>query len=296
MASSSKPSTTYRYEKLSWPEIDAAAQEETLLVIPTACVEDHGHHLPIDVDIEIVTAIANKTAQQRSDTLVYPTVDNGYDPHHMHFPGTVTLHHETFIDTLIDIGVSLAHHGFVKLLFLNGHGSNHHLVHQATRQIIIQRPDVHAAMLSWWEMDEVHETIDEIGDGGPEGSGHAGEMETSLYRYLHPDAVDMQQAVQETGYPASKHFHGFSEAFTGIRPPGKSTPVTMMEWWSTFSEYGVLGDATVATEEKGEQLLVAAVAGLTSILDDYRELPIRDPTDHHTGGRDDASFAPFRPR
>ena len=296
MADTNAAGDPFRYEKHSWPEIDAAAQEGKLILVPTACVEDHGHHMPIDVDIEIVTNLCRETAREREDTLVYPTIDNGYDPHHMHFPGTVTLRHETFIDTLIDIGTSLAHHGFEKILFVNGHGSNHHLVNQAARQIIIQRPDVQAAMLSWWQMDEVHDVIQDVGEGGPEGSAHAGEIETSVYRYLHPDDVEMEKAVRENGYPDSKHFYRSSEAFTGESRPGGGTPVTMMEWWSTFSESGVMGDATVATEEKGELLLEAAVGGLNSILDDLAAFPIREGVDHHTGGRTERDFDAFRPR
>lgn len=286
----------YRYEKHSWPEIGEAVEEEKMVVIPTACVEDHGRHMPIDMDIEAVKAISRRTAADRDDTLVYPVVQNGYDPHHMHFPGTTSIHWETFVNHLIDIGTSLTHHGFEKILFLNGHGSNHQLVNQASRKIIIQNSDVQAAMLSWWQIEEVHEMIQEMGEGGPEGSAHAGEIETSLYRHLHPDLVDMDEAVQENGYPESDHFYQFSEQFTGEPKPGSSTPVMMMEWWSTFSESGVLGDATVATEEKGEAILDAATEGLHSILDEFAEFPIRDTVDHHPEQKTERDFDRFRPR
>lgn len=286
----------HRYERHTWPEIREAVDDEKMVIIPTACVEDHGHHLPIDMDIEAVKNISRKTAQEREDTLVYPVVQNGYDPHHMNFPGTTSIDWETYINHLIDIGTSLTHHGFKKILFLNGHGSNHHLVHQASRQVIIQDPDVQACMLSWWQMEEIHDVIQDIGEGGPEGSAHAGEIETSLYRYLHPDAVDMDKAVREIGYPDSKHFYQSSRQFTGETRPGTSTPVTMMEWWSTFSESGVKGDATVATEEKGEAILKAAKEGLHSILDDLSEFPIRETTDHHSHEVSERDFDRFRPR
>lgn len=286
----------YRYEKHSWPEIGKAAENGKMIVIPTACVEDHGRHMPIDMDIEAVKAISRRTASERDDTLVYPVVQNGYDPHHMHFPGTTSIQWETFVNHLIDIGTSLTHHGFDKILFLNGHGSNHQLVNQASRQIMIQDPDVQAAMLSWWQMKEVHKVIQEMGDGGYEGSAHAGEIETSVYRHLHPELVEMDKTVQENGYPDSKHFYQFSEEFTGKTRPGSSTAVMMMEWWSTFSESGVLGDATVATEEKGEALLNAAVEGLRSILDEFAEFPIRDTVDHHSEEKTERDFDRFRPR
>lgn len=285
-----------RYEKLTWPEVDAAADDGKLVLVPTACVEDHGKHLPIDVDIEIVTNICRAVARRRDDVLVYPTIDNGYDPHHMHFPGTVSIDWDTFCNTLIDIGLSLAHHGFRKLLFLNGHGSNHQLVNQATRQIIIQRPDVQAAMLSWWQLDEVHDVVGSSFDGGAKGSAHAGELETSVYRYLHPDDVEMGEATDENAYPESPHFYQFGQDFTGQREPDAATPVMMMEWWSTISETGVMGNAAAATEEKGEAAFEAAVEGVSGILDDFATFPHREPVDHH--GRDipPSAYDAFRPR
>lgn len=286
----------YRYERHTWPEIDEAVADGKLLLVPTACVEDHGPHLPLDVDIELAGGVCRETAKTRDDTLVYPVVRNGYDPHHTNFPGVVSLHYDTFVSQLIDIGVSLAHHGFRKLLFVNGHGSNHHLVESASRQLVVQYPGVQAAMLSWWQIEEVHEALREVGEGGPQGSAHAGELETSVYMYLHPDAVDVEKAPRDVSYPESRHFNQFSEAFTGEKRPGASTPVTMMEWWSTISETGVMGDATVASEEKGERFLEAAVEGLDSVLEDFAEYPIREPEDHHEPPRAPGEFDPFRPR
>ena len=286
----------HRYERNTWEEIKEAVDEDRLVVVPTACVEDHGRQTPLDVDIEIVKAISRRTAADREDTLVYPVVRNGYDPHHMNFPGTTTLQWETFVNQLIDIGVSLTHHGFEKILFLNGHGSNHHLVELASRQIMIQRPNAQAGMLSWWQMDEVHDVVKAISEGGPEGSAHAGEVETSVYLSLHPDGVYMDKAAKENGYPESKHFHQYSEEFTDEPKPGSSTPVTMMEWWSAFSESGVCGDATVATEEKGDAILDAATDGLHSILDDFAELPFSERVDHHSREVTARDFDPFRPR
>ncbi|WP_458187954.1 creatininase family protein [Haladaptatus sp. NG-WS-4] len=286
--------TPTRYDRLTWPEIDEAAEAGKTVLVPVGATEDHGPHLPLDVDRRIVEGICEPTVEDRDDTLLFPTIDHGYLPHHMDFPGGVTIGWKTFVDHCIDVCVSLAHHGFEKILFVNGHGSNHHLLELVTRQVILQYPDVHCAMLSWWQIEEVREVAREIREAGPQGSAHAGEMETSIYMYLYPDRVDLTEAVSDVGYPESTHFNSLDLA--GEPRPEDSTPVTMMEWWSQISETGVMGDATAATAEKGEQFLAAAVAGLHSVLDEFADHPIRPVDDHHSRDVTPDEYDPFRPR
>ena len=283
-----------RYDRLSWPEINDAVEAGAMVLVPVAATEDHGHHLPLDVDRRIVEAVCERTARDRDDTLCFPTLDHGYLPHHMDFPGGITLGWRTFVEYVIDVCVSLAHHGFEKVLLVNGHGSNHHLLDLVSRQVLLQYPEVHCGALSWWQIEPVRETAREVREAGPQGSAHAGEMETSIYQYLYPDRVDEGAAVADVGYPESHHFNVLDIA--GESRPEDSTPVTMMEWWSTISETGVMGDATVATPEKGEQLLAAAVAGLHDVLDEYAGHPIRPIDDHHVRDVADREYDPFRPR
>jgi creatinine amidohydrolase len=70
----------------------------------------------------------------------------------------------------------------------------------------------------------------------------------------------------------------------------------MLGWWSTISETGVLGDATVATPETGELLLEAAVEGLSSVLEEFATYPIRSIDDHHARTVTDREYDAFRPR
>lgn len=290
----SEGNTARRYDELTWAEVDEAAQEGTTVLVPVGATEDHGPHLPLDVDRRIVEGICEPAAAQSTNVLLFPTLNHGYLPHHMDYPGGITLGWQTFVDYVIDVCVSLAHHGFEKILLVNGHGSNHHLLELATRQVIIQYPDVHCAFLSWWQLEEVREVAAAVRKAGPQGSAHAGEMETSIYMHLFPDRVDMDAAVRDIGYPESRHFNNLDLA--GERRPEDSTPVTMMEWWSTISETGVMGDATVASPETGELLLEAAVEGLESVLEEFSEHPVREIDDQHTRTVDEREYDPFRPR
>ncbi|HEX8863411.1 MAG TPA: creatininase family protein, partial [Actinomycetes bacterium] len=135
-----------RYERLTWREVRRAAAEDRVALIPVATLEDHGPHLPIDTDLRIVAEICERVAGDMSDQVaLLPPVPHGYSPHHMDFPGPVTIGWQTFTEYCADVGRSLARHGFRRLLYLNGHGSNQNLVEMAARLVMLDHPEVLAA-------------------------------------------------------------------------------------------------------------------------------------------------------
>ena len=121
----SKATSEYRYEKLTWPEINDAVDQNQVCIIPCGAVEQHGDHLPLDVDLMCPGSIARGVGEANPDkVLVLPTIAYGYTGHVMDFPGTINTHYETFIKQVLDVTTSLAYHGFKKIILLNGHGSN----------------------------------------------------------------------------------------------------------------------------------------------------------------------------
>ena len=84
------------------------AGRDPVLVIPVATLEDHGYHLPIDTDVVIAETLAERAVTARPGrALLLPTVTHGYTPHHMDFPGPITIGWKTFVDHLVDIGRSV---------------------------------------------------------------------------------------------------------------------------------------------------------------------------------------------
>jgi creatinine amidohydrolase len=238
------------YERLSWPEVRRAAAEERVCLVPVATLEDHGPHLPIDTDLRITAEVCRRTAAATPDEVILlPPIPHGYSPHHMDFPGPITIGWETFTRYCTDVGTSLARHGFRRLLFLNGHGSNQNFVEAAARLVNVEHPGVLAAAAFYLSGRRSLERVEELRDSDRGGMAHACELETSAYLAIDPDAVDMDKAVDERGFPAGEH--AFMDWADG--------PLKVMPWWSSFSATGVQGDATRATAEKGEALLDAAV-------------------------------------
>jgi creatinine amidohydrolase len=81
-----------QFAKMTWPEINQAALEEKVAIIPAGTLEDHGLHLPIDTDVVIANEISTKLAAALPDsTILLPPIIFGYSPHHLDGPGTVTL-------------------------------------------------------------------------------------------------------------------------------------------------------------------------------------------------------------
>ncbi len=266
--------TPLLYERLTWPEVRRASAEDRVALIPVGTLEDHGPHLPIDADVRLITEICRRAAEVASDEIVLlPTIPHGYSPHHMDFPGPITIGWDTFTKYCKDVGVSLAHHGFRRMLFLNGHGSNQNLVEMAARLVMIDHPEVLAAAAFYLLSKEGVKAVEEIRESEFGGMAHADELETSIYLHVDPDAVDMEKAVDEQGYPAGENAHLEWWA---------DGPLKLMPWWSSFSRTGVQGTPTVATAEKGKAFLDAAVAECVSYVRELRAkpLPVRqDPVE-----------------
>ncbi len=260
------------YGRLSWPEVARAVKEERVPIVPIGTLEDHGRHLPIDTDVTLVEAICRGAAERlTAETVLLSPVVHGYSPHHMDYPGTVTIAWDTFCRYCTDVALSLVRHGFKRVLLVNGHGSNQNLVEMAARLTTVEEPGSLVAASFYLAGPRSTQVIQDVRDSDRGGMAHACELETSLYLHLHPEAVDMDQAVDERGYPATEHsWMDWSDG-----------PLKVMPWWSSFSESGVQGDATKATAEKGRILFDTAVDEIASFVTELRTMPLPTRKDRH---------------
>ena len=190
MPSTDTPTPTSRYAELTWPEVAEWVALDPVLVVPVATLEDHGYHLPIDTDVLIAETLADRAVTARPGrALLLPTVTHGYTPHHMDFPGPITIGWKTFVDHLVDIGRSVLHHGFRRILFVNGHGSNVPLVDMASRLIMLEDREAIAATFWYLSSPASAELLAQTRSSeAPGGMAHACELETSLYLAIRPGA------------------------------------------------------------------------------------------------------------
>jgi len=265
---------SFRYGELTWPQVKDAAAAGKVAVVPVATIEDHGLHLPIDTDVRLCNAACERAVEAASDRAVLvPPINHGFSPHHMDFPGAITIGAETFIRYGVDVCTSLAHHGFGRILIVNGHGSNTPFVDVIARLAVVEC-DVLAAAVNYWAAPGVRETAESLRESDAIGGmNHACEFETSIYLALAPNLVDMTKAKREMQHRPTKNYWTDLVAGDG--------PLMMMEHWSAISDTGVMGDPTKATAAKGERLLAAAASGLVELIDELRARSPAVRRDHH---------------
>src|SRR5688572_21542177 len=98
--------------ELTWPEAKDAFAEAEVIVIPLGSNEQHGPGMTLATDITLATAVAVRVAERlRPRAIVAPSLPFGLSPHHMRFPGSITLQPATFSAVLFDVMRSLAQHG-----------------------------------------------------------------------------------------------------------------------------------------------------------------------------------------
>jgi creatinine amidohydrolase len=219
------------WERLKRTEIEQAAGAGAVVVIPIASLEQHANHLPVNTDSNIVSTIAQRAARavQAFPVLVLPPVWTGYSPHHMAYPGSVTLKYHTFVEVLTQVASSVHAHGFRKILLLNGHGGNSPIV--AGMRTKLEHEDGFSVVgQDYWNIPGMPEAMRSLCPTDKGFIGHAGEFETSAQLHLQPELVETREAAWAPG--------GF-------------------------------GDPSTATEEKGRRLIEAAVEALVRLLRDY---------------------------
>ena len=243
--------------ELSWPEWAQKIAAGAIIFIPLGATEQHGPHLPLNVDVILPTGVAERVARNVGG-LVAPTFQYGYKSMPRSgggqtFPGTTSLDAQTFAHTLRDVIRDLAVHGARRFVVMNGHYENASpsvegldLALRALRQENIS--DVTAMRLEYWDFVR-QETLDRIFPDGFPGTEleHASLIETSLMLLLRPDLVELDKIPRE-GRASFPPYDIFPP------PPGY------------LRESGVLADARGSRAEIGQWLMDDHVALITEAV------------------------------
>ncbi len=251
--------------RLDWAEyrfaeFQSADPDRTIAILPTAAIEQHGPHLPVGTDTMIAEGMLAQLRRDLPDDLdirILPLQAVGKSNEHLHATGTLTLTAHTALSVWTEIGLSVARAGIRKIVIVNSHGGNLDLISILARELRVQAGML-AVKCQWGAF------------GAPDGMYsyqedtfgiHGGDVETSLMLAFQPHTVDMSQA---------KDFRSSAETST-ISPIG---PVSYGWIASDLSADGTVGEAHLATAEKGHATCAHQVAGFIELLRKVRDMDV----------------------
>lgn len=282
MKSTSVPSASpYYWAQLSTTDFAQLDKSRVIAVLPVAATEQHGPHLPLSVDTDIVDGVVSaavqhlQAKQEQSKTpkglptvLFLPTQTIGLSPEHAAFPGTLTLRPETLIRVWTDIAESVKAAGIFQLVILNSHGG-----HVGVMDVVARDLRARLGMLvysvNWYQLPLVDAQGQDLNQSFTAHEhrfgAHAGDIETSVMLALKPHAVRMDQA---------ENFHSSSEDRAAAFPILGNGRSAKLAWqMQDYNAAGAVGNAAAATAEKGAALVTAAGQALAQLFFEIDRLP-----------------------
>lgn len=228
---------------------DADALETDLALLPVGSTEQHGPHAPLGTDTLAAEAVAEAgAAAYDGEIVVAPPIPVGVAAEHRSFAGTLWVTPDTFRSYVRETIRSLAHHGFDRVIAVNGHGGNVAPLREVCAGLT---RDGHAYALPFTWFDSVEE---------PQEMGHGGPLETSVIRVVRPDLV-REDRIEAAGADAGDRW--------GEWVAGVDVTYDVEE----FAVNGVVGDPGEGDAETGERVLAAAGESLADLV---REIATRE--------------------
>ena len=251
----------YLWAHLTWEEAEQRTKETDTAILPVGAIEQHGLHLPLDVDAFDADYLSRKVAEACSDPkpLVLPLVPYGVSYHHNDFAGTISITNEAMAKFIYDIGVSVARNGIKKLVIINGHGDNAPTLNYAAQMInrdcgIFVCVDTGETSDS--DIDPLITTQNDV---------HAGEIETSTTLAIRPELVQMDKAKNST-LQFSNRYLDFSSK-------------NHVPWYvqtEKISVDGTMGDPTKATAEKGKKMWEIMIGHLVAFVEAIKGMNLEE--------------------
>jgi len=271
VAMSLTPELPRFWANLKSPDFAGLDLARCIAVLPVAAIEQHGPHLPLNVDTTLVEGvIAAALPQLPADlqVLFLPTQAVGLSPEHAAFAGTLTLKAETVMRLWTELAESVAATGVKKLVLLNSHGGQVGLLDVVARDLRA-RLGLLVYSVNWFNLpllDERGASVSDLFSADEHRFGiHAGEIETSMMLALKPDQVDMTKAqnFRSTSQDRAEKF--------SLLGDGKSAKLAWQ--MQDYNPHGAVGNAAAATAERGRAVLKAAGRSLAKLLAEIDQLP-----------------------
>lgn len=235
-----------KIREMTWKEFEKMGQKVETVVVPTGAIEVYGPHLPLGTDIIVAEEIANIVADKLG-LVVAPSMEVGESRSLYEFPGTLTIKPESFKSYLEDMCLSFIKWGTRNFVFMNTHLGNVPVISQLSRELQ-DKYGVKCCQIDWWRYIQTY--CDGVLDySGVMAHGHASEAGTSVMLYLKPELVRLSEIVCTPSQFKDEYPEMIK--YLGLRK---------------FTDTGTLGDATVATAEKGKVLVEKSVERIISYI------------------------------
>ncbi|MFB6220821.1 MAG: creatininase family protein [Halolamina sp.] len=229
----------------TWTDVRDA--DTRLALLPVGSTEGHGPHAPLGTDTLDAESVAEAgaeryEAERNEPVVVGPPVTVGISEEHRAFDGTLWVSPDTFRAYVTETVESLTHHGFDRVVLVNGHGGNSDALREVSARLT-RDGTARVAPFTWF---------DAVGEHSSE-MGHAGPLETALLRKEHPELVreDRIEAAREGGSDR------WGDWVSGVNLAYDS---------DEFTENGVVGDPAEGDAELGAELLTLASEALVELL------------------------------
>ncbi|WP_455449951.1 creatininase family protein [Natrinema thermotolerans] len=235
---------------------DVRDLETDLAVVPVGSTEQHGPHAPLGTDVATAEVVADAGVDRCEREVVRaPAIPVGIAEEHRQFPGTMWVSADTFRDYVGEAVASLAHHGFDRVVLVNGHGGNVDALREVGGRLT-RDGDAYVAPFTWFEA---------VGDHSAD-MGHGGPLETALLRHCDPDSV-REDRIDEARDGAAD---GWGEW---------TSHANLAYDAAEFTENGVVGDPGEGDAARGAELLDLAGDALARLLEAVAERDVSRPAD-----------------
>jgi creatinine amidohydrolase len=253
---------------LTTQAFDQLDKSRAIAVLPVAATEQHGPHLSVSVDTNLLEGVIHAALPHLAPelpVLFLPTQPIGFSPEHQAFAGTLSLSAATVIRLWTELGESVAKSGIQKLVILNSHGGNVGLLDVVARDLRA-RLNMLVYSVSWFNLP-LGDAVEQMFTEHEHRFGiHAGQIETAMMLALKPDRVRMDLA---------ENFSSASEQRAqqfDILGNGKSAK---LGWQiQDYNPSGAVGNAQAATAEQGRAVSMAAGLALAQLLGEIDRVPL----------------------
>jgi creatinine amidohydrolase len=243
----------YVLPEMTWPEAKEALARAELVLVPVGSFEQHGPHGTFELDTGRAVGFGRLLATRLYPrVLLAPAVNLRVSYHHMNFPGSITLRPETFMAVLYDLVWSLQRHGIEKFLILNGHGGNI----PALGVLIVKLREALGVQVAWTSFTSLaKEVIQKRVTSDSKGHSCEGEISQAMVLAPHTVRSELLSPGEFKGYPYANLGEGYN-----LAAPYRFDEIT---------SNGALGDATLASEELGQEIVETALNRAIEFLESF---------------------------